>query len=103
MRNQKPAALTTRPDLRLKLACAHFHDACRHLARLLAHPHLADADWRSWVDAGTRYWWRARHHLHQVFAGQSPRPRNAAVRCRQWRKVGYGAAADGCSGRPQSG
>jgi hypothetical protein len=56
---------------RFKLACAHFHDACRHLAHLIAHPELAKAIWRVRLIDGVAYWWRARIHLHDVVASQT--------------------------------
>ena len=68
---------TSNPQVRaqftLKLACGYLHDACHDLARLLAHPHLADGTWRLSIKQGTVYWWRARVHLKHVAASEAPR------------------------------
>ncbi len=77
-----PAA---RARLSLKLACAHLKDACRQLARILAHPRLGDTTWRVRLRAGTAYWWRARVHLHRVAARGARRLRGAAARCKDQR------------------
>jgi hypothetical protein len=69
-------------QLSLKLACAYLRDACHHLARLLAHPRIANGRWRVHIRDALAYWWGARAHLHHLAASQTHRGHRASARCR---------------------